>query len=50
MEVEGSYDILEDRDLLGIKFNERSLSDSGVVTCIKTDGVVSAGITCLITT
>lgn len=50
MEVEGSSDILEESDLLEIKFNKRSLSDSGVVTCIKTDGVVSAGKTCLITT
>jgi len=49
MEVEVSCDILEESDLLEIKLNKRSLSDSGVVSCIKTDGVVSAGTTCPIT-
>jgi len=50
MEVEGSNDILEESDLLEIQCNERSLSDSGVVTYIKTEGVVSGDTTCLITT
>ena len=49
MEVEGSNDILEESYLLENKCNKRSLSDSGFVTCIKTDGVVSGGTTRLIT-
>jgi len=49
IEVEVSSVILEESDFLEIKYNKRSLSDCGVVTCIKKDGVVSAGITCLIT-